>query len=52
MFNQIKSIIITIIIIIKWKEGNVIFNDTLNTFYLPEREKKPAVTTAWIILSD
>ena len=45
------------------KEGNVLFNDTLNTFYLwlygirhigkdhSDSEKKPAATT-WATLSD
>ena len=45
------------------KEGNVLFNDVLNTFYLllygvghmvkdhSDRERKPATTT-WAILSD
>ena len=28
-------IIIIIIIIIYWKEGNYLFNATLNTFYFP-----------------
>ena len=46
------------------KEGNVLFNDTLNTFYLwlygvgcgkgpfRWRESKPAVGTKWATLSD
>ena len=46
-----------------WKEGNVLFNDALNTFYLrlygvihmvkdhSESERKPAAAT-WATLSD
>ena len=46
-----------------WKEGNVLFNDALNTFYLrlygvghmvkyhSDSERKPAAAT-WAILSD
>ena len=47
-----------------WKEGNVLFNDALNTFYLrlygvrhmvkdhsAKRERKPAAAT-WVSLSD
>ena len=46
------------------KEGNVLFNDTLNTFYLclngirhvikdhSERERKPAAAATWATLSN
>ena len=46
-----------------WKEGNVLFNDTLNTFYFmlygvghmvkyqSDNERKPAAAT-WATLSD
>ena len=47
---------------VQWKEGNVLFNDALNTFYLrlygrhmvkdhTESERKPAATT-WATLSE
>ena len=48
---------------LEWKEGNVLFNDALNTFYLrlygvghmvkyhSDSEKKPATAT-WATLSD
>ena len=48
---------------LQWKEGNVLFNDALNTFYLwlygvrhmvkyhSDSERKPAATT-WATLSD
>ena len=44
-------------IAMQWNEGNVLFNDTLNTFYLhmvkyhSDSKRKPAAAT-WATLSD